>query len=276
MTSAKRKSSMPMKPTALLAALTALALTGCATTTGSGPVAATPAPPPPAAKTAPAPAAPPMKELLTGDVLSHFRPVKTWHCVGHVAAVPGKEELTYGGQGKILVDVTAGKKRAPYLITKQKFKDVQVHVEFMVPKGSNSGIYLMGRYEVQILDSYGKAHPTYHDLGGIYQRWDKTRPKGHQGYEGFAPYANAAKPPGEWQTIDITFKAPRFNKAGQKIGDALFRKVVVNGVSVQENQLVTGPTEAHPLDGEAAEGPIAIQGDHGPVAIRSLKVRPLD
>jgi hypothetical protein len=146
----------------------------------------------------------------------------------------------------------------------------------MVPKGSNSGIYLAGRYEIQILDSFGKENPTFSDLGGLYQRWDTKRPKGQTGYVGVAPKKNAAKAPGEWQTFDITFRAPRFDAAGKKTENARFVKVAVNGEVVHENQEVTGPTRAHPLKDEAAKGPIAIQGDHGPIAIRSFKVKAID
>lgn len=214
-------------------------------------------------------------ELIAEDVFSNFQPVKDWFLAGAVKAVPGESEFTCSGEGKILVN---GKKkqRAPYLITAGEFQDVEVHLEFMVPKGSNSGIYLMGRYEIQILDSFGKENPGYGDLGGLYQRWDASRGKGKAGFEGVPPKENAAKAPGEWQTFDIVFRAPRFDEAGKKIEHARFVKVAVNGVTVHENQEVNGPTRAHPLKDEVAKGPVAIQGDHGPIAIRSFTVKAVD
>lgn len=215
-------------------------------------------------------------ELLRGDVLSGFREAKQWNGVKEAKAVPGEKMLACAGKGKILTNVQGGKARAPYLFTAGEFEDVEVHLEFMVPKGSNSGIYLMGRYEIQILDSFGKENPGHGDLGGLYQRWDSKRGKGKEGYEGVGPKKNAAKAAGEWQTFDITFRAPRFDKAGKKTENARFVKVVVNGVTVHENQEVTGPTRAHPLKGEAAKGPISIQGDHGPIAIRSFKVKAIE
>ena len=218
------------------------------------------------------------RELISGDVVSNFRPLDTdvWKLAGHVEAVPGERKLVTAGTGTILVDVNPGKRPAAHLITKDEFGDVKVHVEFMIPAHSNSGVYLMGRYEIQILDSYGKPNTSFDELGGIYQRWNESKPKGERGYEGFTPYKNAALAPGEWQTLDITFHAPRFNAEGRKGENARFIKVVANGITVQEQQQVTGPTRSNPIEGEAATGPIVIQGDHGPIAVRSLVVTPLD
>jgi hypothetical protein len=211
------------------------------------------------------------KELIQDDVLAGFRPVKVWNGVAEAKAVPGKKDFALSGKGAILVNITDKEKRAPYLLTKDEFQDVEVHLEFMVPKESNAGIYLMGRYEIQILDSFGKEKVGPGDLGGLYQRWDPKRKDG-AGFEGVPPRTNAAKAPGEWQTMDIVFRAPRFDAAGQKTEHAKFVSVKVNGQVMHKNQEAKGPTRAHPLKGEVAEGPIAIQGDHGPIAIRSFKV----
>ena len=192
-----------------------------------------------------------------------------------VSAVEGKTEFELGGDGKILVNSATRGEKAPYLLTKDDFGDVKVELEFMVPKGSNAGVYLMGRYEVQILDSFGRETFGYGDLGGIYQRWDPSRPKGEQGFGGIRPKVNAAKAPGAWQTMEIIFRTPRFSKEGKKLRDAIFEKVLVNGQLVHENVSPTGPTRASPLEGEATTGPIAIQGDHGPIAIRRYTVTPL-
>ena len=147
---------------------------------------------------------------------------------------------------------------------------MQLHVEFMVPKGSNSGVYLMGRYEIQVFDSFGVAKPKHSDCGGIYQRWGK---KG--GYEGRPPRVNASRKPGQWQMFDITFKAPWFDAAGKKIADAVFVKVVHNGTVVHENEKVTGPTRASTYNDEKPAGPLMLQGDHGPVAYRNIRMTPL-
>jgi len=215
------------------------------------------------------------KELISGEVFPHFKPVKNWFLTGSTIAVKDKSEFTCSGDGIILVNGEK-KVRAPYLITAQEYQDVEVHFEFMIPKKSNSGIYIMGRYEIQILDSFGKEKFGFGDLGGLYQRYDNSRKPKPPGFEGVSPKKNAAKAPGEWQTIDIVFRAPRFDADGKKTDNARFIKVAVNGETVHENQEAKGPTRSHPLKGEAAKGPIAIQGDHGPIAIRSFKVKPVD
>jgi hypothetical protein len=213
--------------------------------------------------------------LLKEKPLESFRAVTGWSAVAKVDAVAGEAAFITAGQGRILVNGNAKDKSIPYLITKEDHGDVRVELEFMVPKGSNSGIYLMGRYEVQIYDSFGRKKAGSGDLGGIYERWDPARPQEKQTYEGTAPKTNAAKAPGEWQTLDITFRAPRFSHDGTKTRDAMFEKILVNGVFVQENSTTSGPTRSSPLEGETTRGPIAIQGDHGPVAIRSFRVTTL-
>ncbi len=162
------------------------------------------------------------------------------------------------------------------LISKDSFSDVRAHIEFMVPHQSNSGIYFMGRYELQILDSWGKETAKYSDAGGIYQRWDESRePKG---YEGVDPRVNAARRPGEWQEFDVVFHAPRFDENGSKIANAKFVKVVHNGIVIHENVEVTGPTRSATYEHEAERlsGPVMLQGDHGPVAYRNIWFERLD
>lgn len=214
----------------------------------------------------------PAQDLLRAGILDSFRPVEHWRGVAEIAAVPDKNEFKIAGDGRTLVNTVVKDKSAPYLFTKDEYGDVRIELEFMVPKNSNSGVYVMGRYEVQILDSFGRPRVGSGDLGGIYQRFDPTLPKGQQGFEGTAPKENAAKAPGEWQTLDITFRAPRFDDSGKKTRDATFEKVLVNGVLVQENASTTGPTQSAPMEGDAAQGPVAIQGDHGPIAIRAFRV----
>lgn len=179
------------------------------------------------------------------------------------AVKPGKAILFNGAAGKSI-----------NLTSKGSHGDAEIEVEFMIPKGSNSGIYLMGRYELQILDSYGKADNaiTVHDGGAIYERWDESKPEGAKGYEGTPPSTNASSAPGTWQTYKILFRAPRFDAAGKKTENARFIRVEHNGVVIHEDVEVTGPTRGGPAD-EVASGPVIVQGDHGPVAYRKLIVR---
>ncbi len=128
------------------------------------------------------------------------------------------------------------------LITEETFTDFRLDAEFRYPKGSNSGIYLRGRYEMQIEDNYGED-PDRLKIGGIY---------------GFlTPSTNAAKPAGEWQSVEITL-----------VGRVV--TVVFNGKRVIDRQRIPGPTGGALDNAEGAPGPIMLQGDHGPIEFRRL------
>jgi hypothetical protein len=212
---------------------------------------------------------------LIGDDLSHWRQDSgEWEIVGNVFLSPEdpKRFRTTPGDG---VAVNGKTGRTVNLFSKLEHGDVYLHVEWMVPENSNSGVYLQGRYEIQILDSWGVEDPHYSDAGGIYQRW-RTTPEGKgMGFEGYPPRENAALPPGEWQVFDIWFRAPRFNAEGEKIENAEFLRVLHNGVLVHDHVEVTGPTRAAAFRDEKPFGPLMLQGDHGPVAYRNVTIRPL-
>jgi len=208
-------------------------------------------------------------QLFNGQNLQGWvAPTSPWSVVGSVAldsTSPQSFSVTTGTG--LTLGCAAGK--SVDIVSVQEFGDCHVHVEFCVPKNSNSGIYFMGRYEVQILDSYGKADIGTHDCGAIYQRW-----KYNAGYEGKAPRLNASKPPGEWQSFDVTFRAPRFDSNGKKVSNATFVKVLHNGELIHENIECSGPTRGSRFNDEAPVGPFLIQGNHGPVAFRSMLVTP--
>ncbi|MFT4016283.1 MAG: DUF1080 domain-containing protein [Agriterribacter sp.] len=183
---------------------------------------------------------------------------------GYMKALPGTGAI---------VNIVSSKSKA-HLITKEAFGDVELELDFMMAKESNSGIYLQGRYEVQLFDSWQKLRPTYIDCGGIYQRWDDNR-AGEKGYEGIAPFTNVARAPGLWQHIKIKFRAPRFDDKGVKMENARFEEVYLNGVLVQQQSEVTGPTRSSAFNDEKPTGPVMIQGDHGNVAFRNIRYRRL-
>ena len=159
--------------------------------------------------------------------------------------------------GKGLPQLVNTQSRGVDIYTIRKFGDCTIKLEVMVPKGSNSGIYVMGEYEIQILDSFGKAKVGAGDIGGL--------------YGAAAPRVNAAKKPGEWQTFEIVFRAPRF-KDGSKVANAMFVKVVLNGQVIHENVEMKGPTPSGVTGKEATTGPLMFQGDHGPVAYRNIRI----
>ncbi len=166
-----------------------------------------------------------------------------------IAFTPGEGELVNTGGGG--VDI----------YTEAKWGDALIEVELMVPKGSNSGVYVMGEYEIQVLDSYGKAKVGPGDIGGLY---------GAQ-----APMVNASKPPGEWQKFVIDFRAPKFDGSGKKTANAKFVKVTLNGQVIHENVEMKGPTPGGVTGKEAPTGPLMFQGDHGPVSYRNIRITPL-
>jgi len=147
---------------------------------------------------------------------------------------------------------------------------VELYVEFMAPQGSNSGVCLMGLYEIQIYDSYGKTELRYTDNGGIYGR---PAPGGR--VDGRPPPVNVSRAPGQWQSFHIWFRAPRFDAAGSKIENARFLRVEHNGTLLHENFELKGSTRARSPWSERAAAPLLLQGDHGPVAFRNVYIRPL-
>ncbi|CAN5522493.1 hypothetical protein BH09GEM1_BH09GEM1_25230 [soil metagenome] len=152
--------------------------------------------------------------------------------------------------------------------TKEAFGDMQLHVEWASPnppKGvaqdrGNSGVYLMGRYEVQVLDSYQQAD-TYADgqAGAIYGQ--------------YPPLANPTRPPGEWQAYDILFRAPRYAPDGT-LTDAPRVTVILNGIVVQNNELIRERARISPAAAALPmQGPIQLQEHHHPVRYRNVWVR---
>lgn len=169
-----------------------------------------------------------------------------------------------------LVDGAMEVTRTGDIHTEQKFGDCQLHIEWMAPppKGhsqgrGNSGVFFFGRYEVQILDSFD--NPTYADgqAGSIYGQ----KP----------PLVNVTRPPGQWNVYDIAFIAPRFDQDGKVLSPARLT-VVHNGVVVQLDEELLGPTSHKSLPKYRAHGPagsIKLQ-DHGnPMRFRNIWVRPL-
>ncbi|HAV62216.1 MAG TPA: hypothetical protein DCY13_07600 [Verrucomicrobiales bacterium] len=209
------------------------------------------------------------RDAFNGENLDGWRePVGNWTAVGGVALHPeNPKSFSFEPGFGVLVNGTSGPTRN--LVSTFEHADVELHIEFNVPEGSNSGVYFQGRYEIQVLDSHGVEKPQHSDCGGIYQRW-----KDDKGFDGHPPAVNASKPPGEWQYFDVLFRAPRYDEFGTKIANARFVSVRHNGVEIHRDVELTGPTRAA-LDEntEVAFGPLMLQGDHGPVAYRNIIVR---
>jgi hypothetical protein len=163
-------------------------------------------------------------------------------------------EATWGVQntskpsGWSVVDgIMTNEAGANNLVSKQTFKDFKIQAEYKLEAKSNSGIYLRGRYELQVLDDHGKAAESHGHMG-IYSR--------------IAAITNASKPAGEWQTMEATIVGNRVT-------------VVLNGQKVHDNQIIDGITGGA-LDAEESNpGPIMLQGDHGKVWFRKVTVTPI-
>ena len=149
-------------------------------------------------------------------------------------------------QWQVAQGVLVNKASGANLITRQTFGDFKLHIEFRYPPGGNSGVYLRGRYEVQVEDTRGRE-PAPEHLGGIY---------------GFiAPSEDAAEPAGTWQSYDITL-------VGRHV------TVVLNGKTIIANQAIPGITGGALDSREGEPGPIMIQADHGPVEYRNIILTP--
>jgi hypothetical protein len=152
----------------------------------------------------------------------------------------------------VLITDPAQKEGQPHIAygnlrTVQEFEDFNIKLEVNVPEGSNSGVYLKGMYEVQVLDSYKKPLDP-HNMGALYSR--------------ITPSVNAEKPAGQWQTLDITLCDRHVT-------------VILNGTKIIDNQPVYGPTGGAIKSDVFAPGPIFLQGDHGKVSYRNIVLTPI-
>jgi hypothetical protein len=166
---------------------------------------------------------------------------------------PAQWKLAAGGA----LEVVPG---ADSLISRRLFGDCHLHLEFRtLGAPTNSGVYLQARYEVNINETFGRTDGSF--CGGL----DNCTPKGS------GPKINAARPPLAWQTLDLDFRAPRFDAAGRKVSAAR-ATVMLNGTTLYDNQELTPPTGAAGRLGEAPTGPLLLQ-EHGmPVQFRNIWV----
>ncbi|MEO6455623.1 MAG: family 16 glycoside hydrolase [Ginsengibacter sp.] len=209
--------------------------------------------------------------------LSFFEsPGPSWKLVSDVrAGLFEKNVLTTSPGAGILANIPDSKNPGKDLISNLQHGDMDMELDYMMAPGSNSGIYMQGRYEIQLLDSWGVINPRAADNAGIYERWNDDKPEGQKGFEGHAPRQNAGRAPGLWQHMKISFQAPRF-AAGKKIENARILRIELNGVSIHENVELSGPTRGALGNDEVALGPLRFQGDHGPVAFRNIKITTYD
>jgi Domain of Unknown Function (DUF1080) len=227
---------------------------------------------------------------LAGWTFRNPHAKKVWVVCSEVGLDPAdSSRLVPKGEGGLAgtVLLCGGDGRGSDIMTQEMFTDYQLHIEFTVPKGSNSGVYNRGLFEIQVFDSFGKPKLGWHDCGALYER--------------AYPAENLAKPPGEWQSYDITLKGKKLSLDWN--GKTVYREYDVRYGDTdreaferlnQEN--ASKPPALHVklrdengryvgyfgeggtrsgLEGPDRPGPILLQGDHGPVAYRNIMVRPL-
>jgi Domain of Unknown Function (DUF1080) len=210
-------------------------------------------------------------DLFADDLTAWKAPQGDWQRAGDVALAPKDPRKLVATEGK---GVFFNGRKGRNLFSKAKFGDVALHLEFNLPGGSNSGVKFHGHYEIQLSDSFGKKAVTGDDCGGVYPRAE-AKPRYHHIDKGIAPKVNACKAPGQWQTLDVVFIAPRFDAAGKKTKNARIARAVLNGQVIHEDVELKTPTGDRWPNAEMATAPLMLQADHGPVAFRNVRVRPM-
>jgi hypothetical protein len=193
----------------------------------------------------PVPSAPELSQVKFGDPIKLFNgtDLTGWKDMGGPSGWSAQDGLLVNeakqepGQHKSYANIR----------TEREFEDFNLTLEFRVPKGGNSGIYLRGIYEVQVADSFGQK-PDSHNVGGVYSR--------------ITPTAMPAKPAGEWQSFDITLLDRHVT-------------VILNGQKIIDNKPLLGCTGGALWSDEFRPGPIYLQGDHTSVDYRNIVIRPV-
>ncbi|MGB2866033.1 MAG: DUF1080 domain-containing protein [Sedimentisphaerales bacterium] len=182
--------------------------------------------------------------------------------VGKANVSPDNPKMLVAGDGGgEMINLTPKHGASRDIYSKAKFGDCRIELQVMVPQGSNSGIYVMGEYEIQVLDSWGRRKMGGGDMGAV--------------YGASPPRVNASKKPGEWQKYIIDFRAPGFDSSGQKTDEARLLRVELNGQVLHENLVMEKQTPGGVTGREAPTGSLMFQGNHGPVAYRNIIVKPL-
>lgn len=210
--------------------------------------------------------------ISLNDLSAFKNPSINWTIEGGVTgSFDGNVLMPMGGKGVLLSTLKGPKYQSTDdLYSVMEHGDIKMSVDFMIPTGSNSGLYLQSRYEIQIYDTWLKKPIVDNFCGAIYHRWDESRGKGKEGYEGHPPRQNAVKAPGLWNHLEVDFKAPTFDAAGKKLTNAHFNSVYLNGILIHENVELLGVTRGSISPQEVAKAPFRIQGDHGQVAFKNI------
>ena len=209
--------------------------------------------------------------LALADLNAFRAPSGSWKIVGGASTLSeGRSALaTTPGVG-VLVHLPTTTTPAT-LATTWDHGDIDLSFDLMSSEGAKASVLLMGRYGLDLSDSWVNGAPTLSTIGAIAPRWSDVRGSERTVIEGTLPRQNAGRAPGLWQHVDLVFRAPRF-AAGGKTSNARFVTVSVNGVVVQQNVEVTGPTRESVDRDERAAGALVFHADGG-VAIRNIRYK---
>lgn len=205
-----------------------------------------------------------------------FEANSQWQLTGDVTLSADKQSFNLSTGDNILLNRPAGNLLAKgnRLTTKAKYQDVHFKVDLNITASASSGIYFQDRYRLNISDIFDKKKWWSTWMGGIHPRFDDDREWKH--YDGVTAKANPSKPPGQWQTLEVDFKAPRFDSDGYKTEYAQFVSVKLNGVSIHQHQIATGPSRFASMLNETSFGAISFLGDSAPIAFRNLTIESRD
>ena len=210
--------------------------------------------------------------------LSTFKsPGSNWRIVGSVRADLNKANVLTTDPGQAVLVYSSSTKgssrdvQPSNLLTVLQHGDADLELDYLVAPQSNAGIYLQGRYGIQLADSWESRVPRVTDNGSVDERWDAKRTQGQNGYAGHPARQNVSRAPGLWQHLKVSFQAPRFNAQNQKTTNARLIRVELNGVAIHEDVELTGPTHGAGFADEQPLGPLGLQGNQGTVAFRNIR-----
>ena len=208
-------------------------------------------------------------QTLELDDLEAFQPTEAsyWQTAGSVYADRNVSESLQSAEGEgVLVHLSKAKKPVN-LMTAWEHGDMDLSLDFMLPKDAQSGLYLQGRYGIRLVDSWGKEGNL---CGSI-----ASAPSGAQSVR-YTPRLNACRAPGLWQHLEVKFRAPQFDTQGKKTANARLEEVLLNGTEILDNIELTGPTPGAAFNDETSAAPLMIQGNGSPVAFKNIRYKTYD
>lgn len=201
-----------------------------------------------------------------------FKPNDSWPIVGSVSAGRQNDLKAVADTNGFAIYNGQHWKDGADLVTRGFYGDTWLRFEYLLPATSRAQIYLQGRYGINLSDSHEERQLSFQSAGGI----DSSKEDSDKNFGGAAPQVNALKPADQWQSLEVRFRAPRFDEARNKREDAFFIEIKINDIVVQTNTIVPDVTRETRYGWEDQYGPLIIRGDQGPIAIRAFDIRHAD